>query len=64
MRTFGRWLQIIGLTLPPLAILLNLLPADSTGRALLSGVGQMLAVLVAALCLFWMGRIVEGYARQ
>ncbi len=64
MRVLGRWLQILGLTLPPLSILLNWMPMDSSGRTWLSGVGQMLAMLVAALCLFWMGRIIEGYARK
>lgn len=64
MRVLGRWMQIIGLTLPPISILLNWMPIDSSGRTLLSGVGQMLAMLVAALCLFWMGRIIEGYAKK
>ena len=54
MRRIGRVMQIVALALLPLAIVLQL--AD---RISLS---QMLAVLVAGVCLFWIGRIIEGYA--
>ncbi len=62
MRPFGRLLQIIGLVLPPLAIVLQLINGPG-GRPLVS-VGQMLTMLVAGVSAFWIGRILEGYARQ
>jgi len=40
--------------IPALAILLELNHAIS--------LGQMLMLLLAAVCLFWIGRIVEGYS--
>jgi hypothetical protein len=55
MRVLGRGLQIVGLIVPPLAIVMQLAETIS--------LGQMLTMLVAAACLFWIGRIVEGYAR-
>ena len=55
MRGFGKLLQIAGLTLPPVSILLQLTSSIS--------LGQMLAMLVASICLFLIGRLVEGYAR-
>lgn len=54
MRSFGRTLQKVGLFLPPAGILLQL----SDGLT----VKQMLLLLVASVCLFLIGRIVEGYA--
>jgi hypothetical protein len=55
MRLVGRGLQLVGLGVPPLAIILELSESVS--------LGQMLLMLVAALCLFWIGRLVEGYSR-
>jgi hypothetical protein len=55
MRSLGRGLQILALAVPPLGIVLQLSDTIS--------LGQMLTLLVAAVCMFWMGRIVEGYAR-
>jgi hypothetical protein len=49
----ARGLQILGLLLPPLAIVLQLSEAIS--------LGQMLLILVAAVCCFLIGRILEGY---
>lgn len=54
MRSLGRALQYLGLALPPLAVVLQL--SDSVT------LGQMLTMLVAAVCSFGIGRIVEGYA--
>ena len=54
MRSLGRCGQFLGLALPALAVLLEL------GRAIT--LGQMLVMLVAAVCCFWIGRILEGYA--
>jgi hypothetical protein len=56
MASFGRFMQIVGLVLPLLSIFLQLQGAIT--------LGQMLIVLVAAVSVFWIGRIVEGYARQ
>lgn len=53
MRAFGRLLQHLGLLVPPLAIVLQL--AESIDVRL------MLMLWVFAMCLFWIGRLVEGY---
>ena len=55
MRVLGKLLQIAGLSIPPLSIVAQLNESISQG--------QMLVFLVAAACAFWIGRIVEGYAR-
>ena len=54
MRSLGRFGQLLGLGLPALAVVLEL------NRAIT--LGQMLVMLVAAVCCFGIGRIVEGYA--
>ena len=54
MKGLGRGLQLLGLCLPPAAIVLELLHAVS--------LGQMLVMLVAGIAVFWIGRIVEGYS--
>jgi hypothetical protein len=54
MRWVGRGLQWVGLGLPPLAMLWQLMEMIT--------LGQMLTMLVAAVCLFGIGRIVEGYS--
>jgi hypothetical protein len=56
MATFGRWLQISGLVALPLSIILQLQSSITTG--------QMLQICIVAVCLFCIGRIVEGYARR
>ena len=55
MRSLGRGLQLLGLVVPPLGIFLQLSETIS--------LGQMLTMLVAAVSSFWIGRLVEGYAR-
>lgn len=55
MRTIGRFLQLVGLAVPPLSIVMQL------GEAIT--LKQMLTMLVAAACCFGIGRILEGYAR-
>jgi hypothetical protein len=55
MAGLGRLMQIVGLVLPPLSIVLQLQGAIS--------LGQMLTMLVASVSAFWLGRIIEGYAR-
>ena len=54
MRAIGRFLQQVGLVGPPLAIVLQLVNKVT--------VGQMLALLVASISLFYIGRLIEGYA--
>ena len=56
MRGIAKSMQLVGLTAPPLAIVLQLSESIS--------LGQMLTVLVASVCLFWIGRIMEGYSRS
>lgn len=55
MASIGRLMQIIGLVVPPLSIIMQLQGAIT--------LGQMLTILVACVCSFWIGRIVEGYAK-
>ena len=55
MRQLGKNLQRLGLFVPPLGIVLQL------GNAIT--LGQMLAMLVASVALFAIGRIVEGYSQ-
>lgn len=62
MRGFGRLLQRIGLVLPPVAIVLQLLPGNARGGTVIT-LGQMLAMLGTAVCCFLIGRILEGYGR-
>jgi hypothetical protein len=54
MRGIGKLMQVAGLMAPPLSIVLQLMGTIS--------LGQMLTMLVAAVCLFWIGRLLEGYA--
>lgn len=56
MRTLCRLLQHAGLIALPLGMLLEL-----TGSIRL---GQMLLVMVAGACAFWIGRILEGYSAR
>ncbi|MFM8283953.1 MAG: hypothetical protein ACKOCW_10410 [Planctomycetaceae bacterium] len=53
LRTIGKLGQLIGLGLPVMAVMLQLGNAISASR--------MLAMLLTAVCCFWIGRIVEGY---
>ncbi len=54
IRASGRLAQLAGLTLPALAIILELQHAIS--------LGQMLVMLLASVCCFWIGRLLEAYA--
>jgi hypothetical protein len=56
MHQLGRLLQIIGLTAPPLSMFMQL-----TGGI---KANQMLVMLVASVCVFIIGRILEGYAKR
>lgn len=54
MRAVGRFGQLLGLVVPALAVVLEL------NRSIT--LGQMLVMLVTAVCCFAIGRIIEGYA--
>jgi hypothetical protein len=56
MRVVGRFAQFAGLTIPALAVILEL-----NGRITS---GPMLSMLVFSVCCFGIGRILEGYARE
>ena len=56
MAIFGRQLQVLGLVVLPLAILLQVSNSIS--------VSLMLGLAVMGFALFWIGRILEGYARK
>jgi len=56
MRAIGRFGQLLGLGIPVVAVILELNHIISLGR--------MLVMLVAAVCCFWIGRILEGYAAR
>jgi len=56
MAALGRLGQFLGLAIPAVAVLLELNHTIT--------LGQMLVMLVAAVCSFWIGRIVEGYFRN
>jgi hypothetical protein len=56
MAALGRLGQFLGLSIPAVAVLLELNHTIT--------LGQMLVMLVAAICCFWIGRILEGYARN
>jgi hypothetical protein len=55
MRLLGRGCQLVALLGLPLSIPLQL--------AGVIDLKQMLALMAAAFCLFYLGRLIEGYAR-
>ena len=55
MRLIGQTSRRLGLLLPAFAIILELNHTIS--------LGQMLMMLVASVCLFGIGRILEGYGQ-
>ena len=60
MRILGRSLQYLGLILLPAAMILEL--THLLGRSF--GLSQMLIMLVFGAAAFYLGRVVEGYARS
>lgn len=54
MYTLARLLQLIGLTIPPLAIIAQLMERIS--------LGQMLGFLVAAVAVFGIGHLLQRYS--
>jgi len=55
MRLFGRLLQMAALVFLPLTILFELNGVIRTG--------PMLTMMVGSLAMFYLGRLIEGYAR-
>ena len=64
MHKIGRFLQVLGLMMLPLALLLNVIPARGSEQPILTVGQQMLAVVGIGISLFWIGRILEGYAKR
>jgi hypothetical protein len=56
MATIGRQLQFFGLAVLPLAMVLQLAEKIT--------VGQMIVMATMGFSAFWIGRIVEGYAKR
>ncbi len=54
MYSIARLLQILGLVIPPCAIIAELSQSISTG--------QMLGFLVASVCLFYIGNLLQRYS--
>ena len=50
-------MQFVGLALPPLAIIMEL-----SNGFVRDGVADLLLAMVAAVCAFYIGRIIEGYS--
>ena len=59
MRTLGRALQMLALTLLPLAVVLEL----TGGLARSFGLADMLIMLVFGILAFCLGRLLEGYGQ-
>jgi hypothetical protein len=59
MRKIGRGLQLLGLTILPLSMVLEL--SGTLDRSF--GVSHMVLMLVFGVAAFGIGRVVEGYAR-
>jgi hypothetical protein len=53
MRRLARGLQMVALVLLPLSMILQIAHTIT--------VGQMLMIMVAGFCLFWIGRLAEGF---
>lgn len=54
-RSFGRLMQSVGLTVPPVSIVLQLANSITAG--------QMLTMLVASVCVFTIGWILTVYSK-
>ena len=55
IRSIGRGLQLLALVALPQAMVMQVANRLS--------LGQMLLIMVAGAAAFWLGRIIEGYAR-
>ena len=60
VQKLGKLLQVAGLTLLPLGIYLELSGNLGRGR----GVSELLVLMVVGAIVFYIGRLVEGYASR
>lgn len=60
IRTLGKWLQVAGLVILPIAMLMQLTGGIRAPTGSFS-VSAMLILMVAGVAVFCLGRIVEGY---
>jgi hypothetical protein len=63
MRALGRFLQLVGLIVLPLALVLSLLPSGRGPEGMLS-TWQELTGMAFGAALFCIGRLLEGYAKR
>ena len=59
MRALGKFLQLLGLFALPIGMLLEL--SQALGRSF--GLNELLLVLVFGVVAFFLGRLLEGYAK-
>ena len=74
VRLLGKLMQIVGLVILPAAIVLQLIFDDpdtneseleSTGQDVFGfGVDGLLVAMIFGVCVFYIGRMVEGYATK
>lgn len=60
MRAIGRGLQILGLVALPVGMIMEI--TGQLGRA--GGLSQLVIVMVFGFVAFYLGRLLEGYARR
>jgi hypothetical protein len=63
MHALGRFLQFAGLIILPLALVLSMVPSGRGDENVLS-IGQELLALAFGAAVFWVGRLLEGYAKR
>lgn len=63
MRGLGRFLQFAGLIILPLALVLSIVPSGRGDEKVLSTWQELLALAFGAT-VFWVGRLLEGYAKR
>lgn len=62
MRSLGKLMQVLGLILLPASMLMELTD-EMRAPVGMSSVSAMLLLMGFGVCLFGLGRIIEGYAR-
>ena len=60
MRAIGRGLQVLGLVALPVGMVMEI--TGQLGRA--GGLSQLVIVMVFGFVAFYLGRLLEGYARR
>jgi hypothetical protein len=63
MGTFGKLMQVAGLVLLPVSMMMQLTGGVRAPTGGSFTVSAMLLMMVLGVCLFSVGRILEGYAR-